>query len=123
MKTLKLILVLFALSKFIYGQEPQIGMITKVLGKVVTIKLETTPTGVKPASIAYVSKDLTGAKGPFGITLSSGWLDIGEVKIKSVVKNTAELEITKEKTDIVVNGKVQKQFVVGKKIKLSWTKP
>lgn len=122
MKTVKLMALFVILTNYIFAQQPQIGLITAVNEKLVTLKLETTPTDVKPAAIGYVSKDLTGAKGPFGITLTSGWLDIGEIKVKSVTKNIAVLEIIKEKTDIVVNGKVQKQFVVGKKIKIVWTK-
>ena len=123
MRHLKLtLLILLLFTNCIVAQQPQIGKITAVTEKQVTLKLETVPTNVKPASVAFVSKDLTGAKGPLGITFSSGWLDIGEVKIKSVSNTTLLLEIIKEKTDIVKNGKVQKQFLVGNKIKLEWRK-
>lgn len=122
MKHLKLTLLIVVLTNCIFAQQTQIGTITSVNGKKVSLKLETTPTDVKPLSKGYVSKDLTGAKGPLGITFTSGWLDIGEVKIISIAKNTALLEIIEEKRDIVVNGKVQEQFVVGKKIKIEWIK-
>jgi hypothetical protein len=122
MKHLKLTILLLLFANCFLAQQAQIGTITVVNGKQVTLNLETNPANVKPASIGYVSKDLTGAKGPLGITFSSGWLDIGEVKILSITKSTVMLEIIKEKTDIVVNGKVQKQFVVGKKIKIEWSK-
>lgn len=119
---MKFITLFVILTNYIFAQQPQIGLITAVNEKLVTLKLVTTPADVKPAAIGYVSKDLTGVKGPFGMILTSGWLNIGEVKVKSINKNIALLEIIKEKTDIVVNGKVQKQFVVGKKIKIDWTK-
>jgi hypothetical protein len=122
MKRLKLAILIVVFTNCIIAQQPQIGTITSVNGKKVSLKLETTPTDVKPASTGYVSKDLTGVKGPLGITFTSGWLDIGEVKIISIAKNTALLEIIEEKRDIVVNGKVQEKFVVGKKIKIEWIK-
>lgn len=122
MKYLKIVVFFLILSNRVVAQQPQIGLITAVNEKLVTLKLVTIPADVKPATIGYVSKDLTGTKGPFGMILTSGWLDIGEVKVKSIKNNIALLEIIKEKTDIVVNGKVQKQFVVGKKIKIDWTK-
>lgn len=122
MKTLKLIITFIILSHFSFAQQEQIGIITTVKGKQLIVKLETAPTNVKVDNVGFVSKDLTGLKGPFGTTFTGGWLDIGEVKVKSIIKNMANLEIIKEKTDIVVNGKVQKQFVVGTKIKLQWSK-
>ena len=122
MKTIKLTILFLLLVNYTYAQQPQIGIITAISDKLVTLKLETNPTNVKPLSIGYESKDLTGTKGPLGMTFTSGWFEIGEIRVKSINKNSAIVEIVKEKTDIVINGKVQKQFVVGKKIKIEWTK-
>ncbi len=82
-----------------------------------------TTSGGSPPSVGAkgtLSKQVNKKFGQMNIT---AWLDIAEVEVTRVSGGTVTCKITKETTDITVNGRKQDQFVKGAATKLKWAGP
>ncbi len=110
-------LLFLTFANFCFAQKSLTGTITAVNAKVVTLKYEGESAFSKSDS-CIISKDISGSKNPFGIKISSGWLGVGNGVITTVEKNKLTLKITKETSNIVINGKKTDHFVLGKILKL-----
>jgi hypothetical protein len=102
------------------AQKEIMGVIASVNGKTFTVKAETLDPMPLKTDTCNISKDISGTKNPFGITISSGWMGIGEIMLTNTKGNTLTFKIVKETTNITINGKKQPNFVVGKKVKIEW---
>ena len=105
-----------------FAQKSLTGVITSVKGKVVVIKADNVESVPSKTDSCSISKDISGTKNPFGITVSSGWMGIGDAMLTKASGNNLTFNIIKETTSIVVNGKKQVQFAAGKKVKVEWGK-
>ncbi len=103
--TITFILLLFSFVSF--AQKSLTGVITSVPAK---------------TDSCEISKDISGTKNPFGFTVQSGWMGIGNVMLTSASGNNLTFKIIKETSSIVINGKKQVQFAAGKKVKVDWGK-
>lgn len=114
------VFVLFSVVSF--GQKSLTGVITSVKGKVFIVKADNVESVPAKTDSCSISKDISGTKNPFGFTVTSGWMGIGDVMLTSASGNNLTFKIIKETTSIVVNGKKQVQFATGKKVKVEWGK-
>jgi hypothetical protein len=92
------------------------GVITSRTGNVVviTVDREYTPeSGVNATLYKYFEEEIFGMK-------TTGWLDVALVKVTAVKGKVITLEILKENSEIIKNGKKVNHFVPGKTIKLQW---
>lgn len=104
----------------ILAQKTIIGTITVSNGKTFTLncdQIEELPTTTDTCG---VSKDISGTKNPFGITVQSGWLGVADAFFLSRKSNLITFKIIRETSNIVINGKKQEHFVKGKKMKIVW---
>ncbi|MDP2385650.1 MAG: hypothetical protein Q8M29_04720 [Bacteroidota bacterium] len=114
------IFALFSLVSF--GQKSLTGVITSVKGKTFIVKADNVESVPAKTDSCDISKDISGTKNPFGITVSSGWMGIGDVMLTNASGKNLTFKIIKETTSIVINGKKQVQFAAGKKVKVEWGK-
>jgi len=114
------VFVLFSLVSF--GQKSLTGVITSVKGKTFVVKADNVLSVPAKTDSCDISKDISGTKNPFGITVSSGWMGIGDAMLTNVSGSNLTFKIVKETTSIVINGKKQVQFAAGKKVKVEWGK-
>lgn len=55
----------------------------------------------------------------FGVN-TTGWLDVGKIKIKSVENNIVTMELLEETSVITINGQKEDHFQPGFVVKFSW---
>ncbi len=115
----QLILVL-GTSYALLGQKMIIGTVTASNGKSFTLMCEQIDQLPSLSDTCSVSKDISGTKNPFGITIQSGWLSVADAFFLSRKGNIASFKIIRETSDIVINGKKQEHFIKGKKMKVTW---
>ena len=112
--------IAFLFCNVLLSQKTIIGTITVSNGKTFTLncdQIEEIPTSADTCS---VSKDISGTKNPFGITVQSGWLGVADAFFLSRKNNSITFKIIRETSNIVINGKKQDHFVKGKKMKIVW---
>jgi hypothetical protein len=102
------------------AQKEMTGVIASVNGKTFTVKADATDPMPAKTDTCSISKDISGTKNPFGITISSGWMGIGNIMLTNVKGTTLTFKILKETSNITINGKKQPNFVAGKKVKIEW---
>jgi hypothetical protein len=120
MKNILFLTLLIITSLSLQAQKSFTGNIVSKNGNKLIIKAET--NAVKPATTdsCSISKDLTGTSNPFGIKISGGWMGIADAMYLSAKGDQYTFKITKETTNIVINGKKKDQFVPGQKVKVEW---
>jgi hypothetical protein len=111
---------LFCFSFFGLAQKEMTGVIATVNGKTFTVKADAIDPIPLKTDTCSISKDISGTKNPFGITISSGWMGIGDILLTHVKGTTLTFKILKETSNITINGKKQPNFVAGKKVKIEW---
>lgn len=102
------------------AQKSCTGIITTVKGNIFTIKSDDVKEIPSKTDTVSVSKDISGTKNPFGITVKSGWMGVADAMFVSQKGNLLTFKITKETSSIVINGKKTVHFVNGKKMKIEW---
>lgn len=121
MKKTHYLVIIFSLISFLsFSQNSFTGTIKSVKGKVLVITADNTDFVPAKTDSCDISKDISGSKNPFGITVSSGWMGIGTVMLTASSGKTMTFKIIKETSSIVINGKKQVQFAPGKKVKVEW---
>ena len=115
-----LLFVLLYVSFETHAQKSCTGVITSVKGKLFTITSEDVMDVPSKTDTVSVSKDISGTKNPFGITVKSGWMGVADAMFVSQKGKTLTFKITKETSSIVINGKKTVHFVNGKKMKIEW---
>jgi len=115
-----LLFVLLCVSFETQAQKSCTGVITSVKGKLFTITSEDVKDLPSKTDTVSVSKDISGTKNPFGITVKSGWMGVADAMFVSQKGKTLTFKITKETSNIVINGKKTVHFVNGKKMKIEW---
>lgn len=92
------------------------GIITSKTGNIIVITADreyTPEAGVNATLYKYFEEEIFGMK-------TTGWLDVALVKVTAVKGKVITLEILKENSEIIKNGKKVNHFVPGKTIKLQW---
>lgn len=105
------------------AQQSITGTIVSVgKGGYFTVKADSLPPGLvlQKGDFCSVSKDISGDNNPFGIHISSGWMSIGDAVFVSASATSLNLRVYKESAEIVINGEKQKQFTVGRHIRIEW---
>src|ERR1700741_2393269 len=92
------------------AQKSFTGTIVSKTGNKVVIKGDQVAAKPTTADSCTISKDLTDAPNPFGLKISGGWMGIGNAVFLSAKGDQYTFKITKEATNIVVNGKKKEQF-------------
>lgn len=115
-----LLFIAFFMSFEIQAQKSCTGVITSVKGEIFTITSTDAKDVPSKTDTCSVSKDISGTKNPFGITVKSGWMGVADAMFVSQKGNTLTFKITKETSSIVINGKKTVHFVNGKKMKIEW---
>jgi hypothetical protein len=126
-KTALLVLFLFPLSLFSQNQNTTqqnnskayefTGTIISKNGNI--IKVQQTDTlrlpgkNIEGTLSKYFEKIFFGAK-------TTGWLDVGKMKIKSVENNIVTMELLEETSIITINGQKEDHFQPGFIVKFSW---
>lgn len=119
MKAKNLLTLVFTIVATIsFAQKTVTGTITSVKGKTFVLKCEGDNASLAKGDSCNISKDISGSKNPFGITVSSGWLGVGKGVVSAADKNNLTIKIVKETSEIIINGKKTEHFVAGKKMKL-----
>lgn len=105
---------------FAAAQKSFTGVIVSKAGTKLVIKADA--NSVKPSTTdsCSISKDLTDAPNPFGLKISGGWMGIGNVVLLDSKGDQLTFKITKETTNIVVNGKKKEQFMPKQKVQVEW---
>ncbi|MBK7311900.1 MAG: hypothetical protein IPI93_14280 [Sphingobacteriaceae bacterium] len=104
----------------LFSQKVITGTVTVSNGKTFTLncdQIDQLPTTTDTCSI---SKDISGTKNPFGITVQSGWMSVADAFFMKRKGNVIVFSIIRETSNIVINGKRQEHFVKGKKMKIAW---
>lgn len=112
------LLLFVLLSKFCFAQKTAIGTIISSKGKIVVLKCEALEPQFIKGDSCTISKDISGSKNPFGITITNGWLGVGKGVVEVINKNSITVKVVKETSEIIINGKKTEHFVVGKRMKL-----
>lgn len=120
MKTTLLFVILLFIAVSVNAQQELTGVISSVKGKVLIIKADKQEPVPAKTDTCSISKDISGTKNPFGLTISSGWMGIGDIMLTAVKGNVLTFKIVKETSSIVINGKKQQNFIPGKKVKIEW---
>lgn len=115
-----LLFVLLYVSFETHAQKSCTGVITSVKGKLFTITSEDVMDVPSKTDTVSVSKDISGTKNPFGITVKSGWMGVADAMFVSQKGKSLTFKITKETSSILINGKKTVHFVSGKKMKIEW---
>jgi hypothetical protein len=115
-----LVFLLFISCGAVKAQKTLTGTIVAVKGNVFTIKSDDVKEIPAKTDTVSVSKDISGTKNPFGITVKSGWMGVADAMFVSQKGNNLTFKITKETSSIVINGKKTVHFVNGKKMKIDW---
>lgn len=102
------------------AQKSVTGTLTASNGKTFTLSCEPCEQLPSATDTCNVSKDISGTKNPFGITIQSGWLGVADAFFVSNKENILVFKIIRETSNIVINGKKQEHFVKGKKMKIVW---
>ncbi len=113
-------LVLTFCNMLLFAQKTITGTVTVSNGKTFTLncdQIDEIPTTTDTCS---VSKDISGTKNPFGITIQSGWMGVADAFLLNRKGNVIVFTIIRETSNIVINGKKQDHFVKGKKMKIVW---
>ena len=105
---------------FSAAQNEVIGTITKSYNQVFTIVCEKTDKCPLTKDTCSVSKDISGTKNPFGITITSGWLEVADAVFIEKKGDQLSFKVVKEKSEVIINGKKQEHFVKGKRMKIAW---
>ncbi|MBL7918325.1 MAG: hypothetical protein JNM96_07990 [Bacteroidia bacterium] len=113
-------IAILSLCYSLTAQNELVGVITTTNKNLYTIQVEKTNLLPGKNDTCSVSKDISGTKNPFGITIQSGWLGVADAVLLSSKGNELTFKIIKETSEIIVNGKKQNHFVKGKKLKISW---
>jgi hypothetical protein len=114
------IVLVLAFCNTLLAQKTITGTLTVSNGKTFTLNCDQIDELPTTADTCSVSKDISGTKNPFGITIQSGWMGVADVFFLNRKGNAMIFSIIRETTNIVVNGKKQEQFVKGKKMKVTW---
>ncbi|MBK7816643.1 MAG: hypothetical protein IPJ60_03245 [Sphingobacteriaceae bacterium] len=99
----------------LFSQKVITGTVTVSNGKTFTLncdQIDQLPTTTDTCSI---SKDISGTKNPFGITVQSGWMSVADAFFMKRKGNVIVFSIIRETSNIVINGKRQEHFVKGKR--------
>ncbi len=104
----------------VFAQKTITGILTASKGNVFTIECEKIDEVPSVTDTCSVSKDISGTKNPFGITIQSGWMGVADAFFLSRKEKLITFKVIRETTDIVINGKKQEQFIKGKKMKITW---
>jgi hypothetical protein len=119
-KTILVCCLFLCFSGAALAQKEITGVIAAVSGKTFTVKADAIEPLPLKTDTCSISKDISGTKNPFGLTISSGWMGIGDISLTGVKGKTLTFKIIKETSNITINGKKQPNFVVGKKVKIEW---
>lgn len=103
-----------------FSQNTITGTITAGNGKTFTLQCDPTDQLPKATDTCRVSKDISGTKNPFGITVQSGWMGVADAFFLSKSGSFVVFKIIRETSNIIINGKKQEHFVKGKKMKVIW---
>jgi hypothetical protein len=90
------------------------GTVIGKSGSVVTVRLDSVPVIDKGAALGifkFFTKNILGME-------TSGWLHAAEGKLKSLKGSVATVQVTEEKSAMVVNGKKVEHLTAGTKVKL-----
>ncbi len=90
------------------------GTVVGKAGSVVTVRLDGEPVIGGGAALS-VYKFFT--KNIFGME-TTGWLHAAEGRLKSLKGSVATVQVTEEKSSMVVNGKKVEHLIAGTKVKL-----
>lgn len=112
----------FILASFntLIAQKEITGTVTAGNGKTFTLNCEQIDQLPSTTDSCSVSKDISGTKNPFGITIQSGWMGVADAFFLNRKGNVLVFKIIRETSNIVINGKKQEHFVKGKKMKIVW---
>lgn len=123
------IIVLFIIPSYLYSQNQNAqqqndsvhyefaGTIISKAGNL--IKVQQTDNSMLPGKDTkgtlskYFEKVIFGAK-------TSGWLDVGEMKIQTVENNIVTMILLNEKSIITINGQKEDHFKPGFTVKFEW---
>lgn len=114
------LIALSGLCFSLHAQNTLTGTITTANKNVFSIQVEKVDLLPAKNDTCSVSKDISGTKNPFGITIQSGWLGVADAVLLSNKGNEITFKVIKETSEIIINGKKQNHFVKGKKLKISW---
>ncbi len=117
---LKLLIAYSGMCLSLNAQNTLTGTITASNKNSFTIRAEQVNLLPSKTDTCKISKDISGTKNPFGITVKSGWLGVADALFLSSKGNELTFKITKETSEIVVNGKKQNHFEKGKILKVVW---
>ncbi|MBP7734424.1 MAG: hypothetical protein KA369_00490 [Spirochaetes bacterium] len=90
------------------------GTVVGKAGRVVTVRLDSAPVidgGAALGVYKFFTKNLFGME-------TTGWLHAAEGKLKSLKGSVAVVQVTEEKSSMVVNGKKVEHLTAGTKVKL-----
>lgn len=104
----------------VLAQKTITGILTSSKGNVFTIECEKIDELPSVTDTCSVSKDISGTKNPFGITIQTGWMGVADAFFLSRKEKSITFKVIRETTNIVINGKKQEQFIKGKKMKIDW---
>lgn len=110
----------FGVSYSCHAQKTITGTLTASNEKSFTIACDKANELPTLADTCNVSKDISGTKNPFGITVKSGWMGVADAFFLSKKGNAISFKVIRETSNIVINGKKQEHFKKGKKIKITW---
>jgi hypothetical protein len=123
------LMILFILPTYLFSQNQNnsqqndsvhyefSGTIISRTGNIV--KVQQTDNGMLPGKgekgtlSKYFEKIIFGAK-------TTGWLDVGEMKIQSVENNIVTMILLEEKSIITINGQKEDHFKPGFTVKFGW---
>ncbi len=108
------------LSATATAQNEIIGTVTESDGNSFTVKCDKCDLLPVAKDTCEVSKDISGSKNPFGITIQSGWLSVADAFFVYKKGNFIHFSIIRETSNIVINGKKKDHFEKGKKMKIVW---
>lgn len=122
MKNYYLLYILLTLTfcNVIVAQKTITGTVTVSNGKTFALSCDQIDLLPTPSDTCGVSKDISGTKNPFGITIQSGWMGVADAFFLNRKGNVLLFKIIRETSNIVINGKKQEHFVKGKKMKIVW---
>jgi len=123
------LLILFMVPAYVFSQNQNSSQLTDSVhyefsGTIISragniVKVKQTDNSMLPGKdikgilSKYFEKIIFGAK-------TTGWLDVGEMKIQSVENNIVTMVLLEEKSIITINGQKEDHFKPGFTVKFGW---